>query len=325
MTPNPVPRNITPAYPVQILNELVRAKLLELLGLETIPEKVDVTVDSEETTAEGMTLIHLHFPNIIGETVPGILLIPTEADTGPLPGVVCLPGTNGDAERLTHWRFYRQSPTSGPLFGWARELARRGFVTLSLTPKGTEKRRQGIVNWEHEAKLLAPYGRNQMGLLVDEVLRGARILAGWEAVVPQRIGLTGMSLGGNGTWYAMACAPWIRSAVAICGGVGSLARVIHENDPGRHGSYFYIPNMLRFFDHPGIINACISPRPFMVIAPTQDEDMPAAGVDELLKQVTPVYAAAGVPEKFKVRRPEINHLFLPQFFEWMAEWFGMYL
>ena len=87
MPPNPVPRNRTPAYPIQIQNELVRAKLLELLGLETIPEEVDLTVDSEKTTAGGITLIHLHFSNIIGETVPGILLIPTKADTGSLPGV----------------------------------------------------------------------------------------------------------------------------------------------------------------------------------------------------------------------------------------------
>ncbi|MCK4591245.1 MAG: hypothetical protein KAT86_05780, partial [Candidatus Latescibacteria bacterium] len=174
--------------------------------METIPESVDVTVDSEENTDDGMTLTHLHFPNLLGETVPGILLIPPAADTSPRPGVVCLPGTGGDAERLTHQRFYHQSPTTGPLFGWARELARRGFVTLSISVKGTEKRRQGPVNWEHEAKLLAPYGRSLMGVIVDETLRAARIMAKCEAVDPQRIGLTGMSLGGNGTWYAMACA-----------------------------------------------------------------------------------------------------------------------
>jgi dienelactone hydrolase len=321
-----IPQDITPAYPVQIPDEAVRVRLLELLGLESIPESVNVTMDSEEKTAEGMTLIRLHFTNVLGETVPGILLIPSGADTRPRPGVVCLPGTSGDAGRLTHKRFYRQSPTEGPLFGWGRELARRGFATLSITVKGTEKRKKDIENWEHEAKLLVPYGRTQMGVVVDETLRAAQILIKSEAVDPVRIGLSGMSLGGNATWYAMACAPWIRTAVAVCGGIGSMARVIHEaDDPNRHGSYFYVPHMLRFFDHPRIVRACIAPRPFMAIAPTRDEDMPSTGVDELIQQVNPVYVSAGVPERFKVYRPEINHVFLMEFFEWMVKWFNTYL
>ena len=43
----------------------------------------------------------------------------------------------------------------------------------------------------------------------------------------------------------------------------------------------FIPHMLRYFDHPEVVAACIPPRPFMMVAPTQDEDMPREGVDEL--------------------------------------------
>ena len=100
-----------------------------------------------------------------------------------------------------------------------------------------------------------------------------------------------MSLGGNATWYAMAAAPWIRAGAPICGGVGRMASVIHEGDIERHSAYFFIPHMLRYFDHPEVVAACIPPRPFMMVAPTQDEDMPREGVDDLIQVVEPVYAS----------------------------------
>ena len=83
--------------------------------------------------------------------------------------------------------------------------------------------------------------------------------------------------------------------------------------------------MLRYFDHPEVVAACIPPRPFMMVAPTQDEDMPREGVEELIQVVEPVYASSGHPERFKVYQPEGNHRFLPEYFEWMVEWFRRFL
>ena len=48
--------------------------------------------------------------------------------------------------------------------------------------------------------LLAPYGRSQMGVLVDETLRAGRILAASQPIDPERIAITGMSLGGQAAW-----------------------------------------------------------------------------------------------------------------------------
>ena len=320
-----IPEDTTPANPVSIPDEAVRAKLLELLGLEKVPECLDCTVESSEACEEGLVLVRLHFANVLGEAVPAILLIPSSVGAGGVSGVVCLPGTSGDAERLTHEQFGRRGADAGPLLGWARELARRGFATLSVTVKGTERRRERVGDWEHEAKWLAPYGRSQMGVIVDEALRAARILEAWEGVDAERIGLAGMSLGGNAAWYGMACAGWISCAVAVCGGVGSLRAVIQRGDPERHSSYFFIPHMLRFFDHPRVVRTCIAPRPFMMVAPTMDEDMPSAGVDELMREVGPAYEEAGAGERFRVYRPETNHQFRVEFFEWMVEWFTVHL
>ena len=192
MARHKVPEDLTPAHPVEIPDHAVRAKWMELLGLEEVPAGVDFTVDSEQETAEGIRASRLRFTNVLGETVPGILCTPATEDEGPRPAVVCMPGTSGTAERVADERFHRPSPDKGPLVGWGRELARRGFVTLSITLKGTGERRLSEAHWECEAKLLAAYGRTQMGIAVNEALRAAQEIAN------QRLGAVTGGLSGMG-------------------------------------------------------------------------------------------------------------------------------
>ena len=63
----------------------------------------------------------------------------------------------------------------------------------------------------------------------------------------------------------------------------------------------------------------------MILGPLQDPDMAASGVDQLLRQVSPVYRAAGKSNLFEVHRPDDGHVFRVKYFEWMAKWFGKYL
>ncbi|MCY3664277.1 MAG: hypothetical protein OXH81_01335 [Gemmatimonadetes bacterium] len=313
-----IPKGIRPAYPDEIPASAVRSKLMELLGLEEISAAIDYTTESRQEE-DGLCTMRVRYENLLGEAVPGILMVPQEESAYKRPGIVCVPGTGGTADEIAHPRFFMERK----LMGWARELARRGFATLAISPKGCELRRSSLEEWATENKLLAPYGRTQMGVLVEETLKGARLLAAIPGVDSNRIGLTGMSLGGNATWYAMACAPWIWAGVPVCGGVGSMARVIHHTAADRHSAYYFIPHLLRHFDHAAIVAACMPPRPFMMIAPTEDEDMPREGVDELIPVVSQAYAEAGCPERFQVRQPEGNHAFLVEYFEWMADWFRL--
>lgn len=317
-----LPPGIQPAYPSEVADADVRHKLIELLGLAEIPDRTDFTTSVVEET-DAIRATSLTYTNSLDDTVPGILLEPLSDPNGDRPGIVCVSGTGGSAERVAHPDFH-QSP-DGPLIGWGRELARRGFTTLAISAKGTEGRRKSANDWALEHKHLSPYGRTQMGVLVEETLRAARILCAVEGVDANRIGLTGMSLGGNATWYSMACAPWIAAGVPVCGGVGSLAQVIHHGDPERHSAYYYIPGMLRYFDHPRIVASCISPRPFMMISPIRDEDMPRSGVDQLIPVVAEAYRASGHPDRFKAHQPEGNHQFLVEYFEWVVAWFEEHL
>ncbi|MEE2657125.1 MAG: hypothetical protein VX733_01395 [Candidatus Latescibacterota bacterium] len=317
-----IPPDIQPSHPIDFPDDEVREKLLELLGLTEVPAAVDFTSEALEESQEGIRSQTISYANSLGETVPGILMTPLDRAADAIPGVVCVSGTGGSAQRVAE-HFYRSE--DGTLIGWGRELARRGFCTLAISAKGTLERRASIDDWAMEMKLLAPYGRSQMGVLAEETLMAARVLQSVSGVDTDRIGLTGMSLGGNAAWYAMACAPWIAAGVAVCGGVGSLAESIHHGDPHRHSAYFYVPHMLRYFDHARVVAQCMPPRPFLMISPTRDEDMPRSGVEALRPVVASAYEACGHADRFSVRQPDGNHQFREEYFEWMAAWFERFL
>ncbi len=316
-----IPQDIQAFVPQPIRGGGVRPKLMELLGLESLPTRVEVTREATVSGDDGIDSTRISFLNSLGETVPGLLMVPRGAAPQTLPGIVCMPGTSGSVDQISDERLYRERDGQGPLRGWARELARRGFATLAINLKGTVIRRRVFEDWEREAKMLIPYGRTQMGVLVEEALKAARVLEAEPAVDPARVGLTGFSLGSYATWMAAACDPSIPAVAVLCGGLGTLAAVIHEGDPDRSSSYCYIPHMLRYFDHPEIVAATIAPRPLMMLAPLRDQDMPRSGVDRLIEVVRPVYEEKGLAERFVVHRPDDEHNFRIEYFEWTVEWF----
>ncbi len=317
-------KGLRPRYPESVPPEKIREKLLELFGMAEIPEQVDFTL-GDSRVEDDIRLTNITYANSHGETVPAILIEPLDNPAKHLPGVVCIPGTGGSAERMALERYYKDGPNDPPLYGWARELARRGYVTLAISPKGCHGRDTNEVSWYIELKHLLAYGISQMGLLVEEALRGVRVLEVQDRIGKNKVGMTGMSLGGNATWYAMACAPWLATGVPICGGVGQMESVVRGGDLYRHSAYFYVPHMLRYFDHPEIVANCIAPRPFMMVAPTSDEDMPKCGVDELIRVVAPAYREDGSGDHFRVYQPEGNHVFRYEYFEWMVDWFDRFL
>ena len=72
---------------------------------------------------------------------------------------------------------------------------------------------------------------------------------------------------------------------------------------------------MRHFDHADVVAECICPRPLLVVAPTLDVDMLAAGVEQLKAHVGPAYAAAGAGERFEVEQPTAHHEFTTAIFE----------
>ena len=177
-----------------------RADLLDVLGLpphEAVLATVALEIcreaddDRPQAAVEGVTVQRLSFRNMLGETVPIVIVVPDAAiRTGSrsAPAVVCLAGTSGDAEQCTAPALHKAEPAAssggsrGALSGWARELSRRGFVTVSVTLRGHDMRngkgaeQSGVAGayarqWGTEMKLMAPFGLTMMGVMVRWPLR----------------------------------------------------------------------------------------------------------------------------------------------------------
>lgn len=318
---NPLPRGIRPAFPRDTPAGEVRARFLEVLGMDHVPETVDAaaeTVSEDRVQRE----LRLSYVNSLGETLTGTALVPLDPPGGPVPGVVCMHGTGGTTANVLA-KELAVDPESGQLRGWGRALAHRGYATISISLKGSVVRRATEEAWEEEAKLLEAYGRPHAGIVAEEALLAARALAALPEVDGARIGLTGMSLGGMATWTAMACDPVLRAGAAVCGVLGSLSRLIHEGNIWRHSSLVFVPHLLRYFDHGDIVAGCIAPRPFMAVAPLDDVDMPSAAVDDFVHTVAPAYA--GAENRFIVHRPPGGHIFTLEAFEQVVAWFDRFL
>ena len=318
---NPLPANIRPAFPRKVAADTARAQLRQVLGLDILPGQVPFATESESDDGVNRQT-RVSYANSLGEILTAIVVAPLDPSADRIPGVVCMHGTGGTIDNVVASDL-GADPDSGQLRGWGRELANRGYVTIAISLKGSVVRRGTIEAWEEEAKLLEVYGRPHAGIVAEEALLAARVLAAFPRVDARNIGLTGMSLGGMAAWCAMACDPSIRAGAPICGVLGSLDRLIHEGNIWRHSSLVFVPHLLRYFDHADIVASCIAPRPFMAVAPADDVDMPRAAVDDFIRTVTPAYGAR--PDQFVVHQPPGDHVFAVEYFEWMVAWFDRFL
>lgn len=252
--------------------------------------------------------------------VPGVVVKPVSA-TKPLPAIICLPGTNGTRHHLTDAEL-KLSPF--PRTGWARALAREGFLTISLDYRGSEARQQNIFTDAIREQLA---GRSYMGLLVYEVMRAVDYLQTRADVDRTRIGVTGFSLGGAMSWYAAAADPRLRVVVPVCGGAGTYDALLRYPQQTRyHSQYFYPAGFLQTFpgDQPELF-AALAPRAVLVVGREQDQGMPVEGLRQLEKDVRAVYAQRGAAHRFAVHITPGDHNYSEEMFTQVKQWFRRFL
>ena len=252
--------------------------------------------------------------------IPAIVVKPVGA-TKPLPAIICLPGTSGTRQHLTDAQL-KLSPF--PRTGWARALAREGFVTISLDYRGSEARQQNIYT-EAVREQLA--GRSYMGLLVYEVMRAVDYLQTRADVDRTRIGVTGFSLGGAMAWYAAATDPRLRVVVPVCSGAGTYeALTRYQRQTSYHSQYFYPAGFLKIFpnDQPELF-AALAPRAVLIVGRDQDQGMPVEGLRQLEKVVSAVYAQRGAADRFAVHLTPGDHNYSEEMFAQVKQWFRRFL
>jgi dienelactone hydrolase len=297
-----------------------------LLRISVEPPDVKPTVHSSREE-DGVVIEDVSWPSLDGEVVPAFIVRPAGA-RGRLPAVVCLHGTSTNRDvniapkfGYADWARYQTNRKSTTLFGWARELSRRGYVTLSLTQRGLDRR---LPDTEARDKELLVHGRNVMGAIVYEIRQGVTLLSRRADVDPKKIGMTGISFGGITTFYTWLVDNRIAAAAPICGGVGSVEEFIKHGTRSYHGIYWWIPDMLTKGDH-GEFAAANAPRPLMLWAPRSDIGMPNEGIDRFLAVAEPAYRRAGAAENLVVHRPPGEHALSIESFEAAYQFFQKFL
>ena len=296
--------------------------------LKISPDHPDVKVNVRRIEErEGLRIEDISWTSLDGQEPLAYVVRPALAPDR-LPAIICLHGSSGSRDSMVteefgrgKWIRYGNETSHERLLGWARELARQGYLILALTQRGLDRR---TPDTNDQSKEMLVRGRTLMGAIVFEIRQALTYLQKRQDVDPDRLGVTGMSFGGITTFYSWLVDNRITAAASICGGVGSVGEFVETGSRGYHGFYWWIPDMLTQGDQ-GDFAAAMAPRPLMLWAPLDDIGMPKEGVDRFLSEAYPAYYETGHSENLLVLRPPGKHQFTLEAFKAMKEFFDEYL
>ena len=306
----------------------IRAELLKLLGrLPPRPRTPTVQTLSREVRV-GYVVEKFRFDNGAGAVIPGYLLLPTNA-SGRVPGILYCHWHAGEydlgKEELFESKHTPEAP--GPAF------AKRGYAVLAIDASGFGERNgqgpDGKAERDYTAEETASkfnlwVGRTFWGMLLRDDLMALDYLASRPEVDPDRLGVTGMSMGATRTWWLMALDERLKTGVAIA----CLTRYqnliehgsIHEHDIG-----YFVPGMLNHFDSEAVI-ALIAPRPVLFQTGDRDAGSPIDGIRVIESAVRPVYRLYGQENAFQsVVYPGLGHVYTPEMWAKTLAWMDEHL
>src|SRR5271157_1056460 len=312
----------------EVKREELRADLWKLLGqMPRRPKTPKVEILSREDRGE-YVVEKFQFDNEAGSMVPGYLLLPKNAPAK-APAILFCHWHGGDygigKEELFQARHSPEPP--GPAF------AGRGYVVLAIDaccfgerngqgPDGPAQK--DYPSEETASKFDLWVGRTFWGMLLRDDLMALDYLASRPEVDPDRIGVTGMSMGATRTWWLMALDERLRAGVAIA----CMTRyhdlieheAIHEHDIG-----YFVPNLLNHFDTEAVV-ALLAPRPVLMQNGDRDPTSPVDGIHEIESAVRPVYRLYGMERAFQsIVYAGQGHVYTPEMWAKTLAWMDVHL
>ena len=277
-----------------------REALYGLLG--DLPERdaaiSATTLSTEECDGYQLEKLVLDLNGI--EEVPAYFVKPVGA-SGPLPVVLYNHAHGGNYElgkdELLIGRGALQSPP------YAEALAEAGYAALCIDTWLFGERR-GRTESELFKEMLWR-GRVLWGMMVYDSLRAVDYLGSRPDVDADRIATLGISMGSTMAWWTAGLDARIKVCIDICC-LTDYEALIETRGLDGHGIYYYVPGLLRDFTAAGI-NALIAPRPHLSLAGNYDPLTPPAGLDRIDGELQRVYADAGQPDAWLLRRYDIGH------------------
>jgi dienelactone hydrolase len=191
---------------------------------------------------------------------------------------------------------------------YAKALTDRGYVALCIDHWVFGERHHDTE--EDAFKAMLWEGRVLWGMMVYDSLRAMDVLVARADVDASRVATLGMSMGSTMAWYLAALDERVKVTVDINCLTDFQALLAHKGLK-LHGIYYYVPSLLLHFTT-AQINALISPRAHLALAGLRDDLTPVDGLDRVERELNGVYTAAGVPERWKLLRYDVEHQETPE-------------
>jgi hypothetical protein len=286
---------------LNVEQETRRWQLYSLLG-DLPPRDRPVSARKvSETSRNGYVLERLELDLNGIEPVPAYFVRPA-GTTGRMPTILYNHSHGGGykigKDELLNGREYIGKPP------YAEFLTSMGYSALCIDTWvfGARARWDELTAFKH----LLWEGRVLWGMMVYDSLRAFDYLLTRDDVDASRIGTLGMSMGSTMAWWAAALEPRVKVCVDICC-LTDFQALIEDRGLSRHGVYYYVPGLLKYFTA-GQINALIAPRAHLGVAGEDDALTPRAGLDRIDAHLKKVYAECEAPSKWKLLRyPGVAH------------------
>jgi dienelactone hydrolase len=306
----------------------VRSRIWQLLGrLPARPRIPDVKTLSRDECSN-YVLERFEFNNEAGATVPGYILLPKGR---PLkaPAILYCHWHGGEYELGKEELFQAEHTPEQP----GPALATRGFVVLGIDAYGFGERNgcgpggpseKGSDCEMSVSKFNLWVGRTLWGMILRDDLMALDYLASRPEVDPSQIGIMGMSMGATRAWWLMALEDRLKAAAAICC-LTRYQNLIHQQQLKAHGIYYFVPNLLNYFDTETIV-ALLAPRSVLFLNGDRDSTSPVAGIRAIESAVRPVYRLYGSESEFEsIVYPGQGHIYTPEMWTTTLSWLAQKL
>lgn len=316
--------------------EEIRELVIDVLG--NIPPKPETIVCQTSQTGETPTYTFEKFylDNGYGDWVPGTIYIP-KGLTEKAPAILYLhyhgdEFVTGQNELLFSWPL---ADSGKPLLD---EFINRGYIVLTIdalaftTRSGmgpgyvpfTDEKETGLAEEASLYKYFTVQGISYMGMILRDDQIALDYLTSREEVDADRIGITGMSMGGTrSNWLAA-----LDERVKVTVSVACLTRMqdfIKGGEIKWHAFFNWVPGMLAHFDTETVVSL-IAPRHYMQLMSDDDIGSPIEGVKYIEGKMKEVYALYEANENLEFHYwSGLGHDYTPEQFDMMLDYFDAHL
>jgi dienelactone hydrolase len=283
---------IRTAAELEAARPAMRAEYLDMLGLKPLPERTPLRAQVTGWLERDRYMVEkLHFQSRPGLYVTANLYLPK---TGTADAAARFPailyqcghasqmkrdGTKAAADHQSH----------------AIWFATHGYVALvidTLELGEIAAVHRGLLSqnrwWWYSA------GYTPAGVECWNAVRALDYLVSRPEVDPERIGATGISGGGIGTFWVAAADDRVKVAAPVSG-MGDLTFYVGEGGTGRHCDCFFFPNRARW----NWINiaALVCPRPLLFVNSDNDVYFPMGSNERIANRLQRLYSLFGAGDQ----------------------------